>query len=107
MEKSSNKKIGLPTAIIIGSIILGAFLYRSQVSKQQSIELQQNVRAMQDELALQQQKCESLSKGVMQQWNNIMGVTYDDTWGECVAIYTDVNTGKVETAPLSAMENSE
>jgi len=97
--KKLNKFLLLAT-IIIASLILGGFFYASQVNKQKSIERQQQIKIKQDD-------CKSLSAGVMKQWGNVMGVTYDDFWKECVVTYTDTETGKVKTAPLSHMKTTE
>lgn len=54
MEKLN--KLSLPAVILIASIILGGFFYASQVSKQKSIERQQQIkieRERQDQLALE------------------------------------------------------
>lgn len=111
-------KLSLPATVLISSIILGIFIYASQVNKQKSIERQQEVnlreeRRQQDlenareELKLKQDECKALSSGVMKKWNNVMGVTYDgDIWKECVVTYTDPETGQVEKSPLSLMENT-
>lgn len=114
MEKLN--KLSLPATIIIASLILGGFFYASQVSKQKSIESQQEIKLQDDrrqqeikntteELQLKQAECKSLSAGVMKEWNNVVGVTYDNAfWKECVVTYTDTKTGKIETSPLRLMK---
>jgi len=111
-------KLTLPATIIIASIILGGFFYASQVNKQQSIEKQQQIKLQDDrqqqevknaleDLKLKQDECKALSAGVMEKWNNVMGVVYDDDiWKECVVIYTDTETGEIETTPLRFMQTS-
>ena len=44
-------RLSLPIAIIIASIILGGFFYASQVSKQRSIEKQQQIKIEQEQQA--------------------------------------------------------
>lgn len=46
MEKFN--KLSLPAVILIASIILGGFYYASQVSKQRSIEKQQEIKLQED-----------------------------------------------------------
>lgn len=111
------KKITLPIAIVFAAIILAIGFYAVQNSKQQSIERQQALEMEEDkaqqkleneivELKLKQDECKSLSPGVIKRWNNVMGVTYDKFWGECVAMYTDTKTGEVKTSPLSFMQDN-
>ena len=109
-------KLSLPATIIIASFILGGFFYAIQVNKQKSIEQQQEIKLQDDkrqqeikntmeELKLKQDECKSLSSGVMEKWNNVMGVTYDnDFWKECVVTYTDTKTGEIIKSPLSSMK---
>jgi hypothetical protein len=109
MEKEKNalkqiNKLSLPATILIASIILGGFYYFTQTTKQKSIEKQQQIDKGQQDLLSKQKECELLSKGVMQKWYNVMGVTYDTFWGECVVTYTDTKTGEVKTTPLSSMQ---
>lgn len=97
--------LSIPVAIVLGCLILGGAFYLIQANKQKSIERQQEKQALQDKLEAHQSECASLSKGVMQQWNNVMGVTYDnDFWKECVVTYTDDETGEIQTSPLSSMK---
>lgn len=108
-------KLSLPATIIIASLVLGGFFYASQVSKQRSIERQQETKLQDDkqqqeiknaleDLKLKQDECKALSSGVMKEWNNVVGVTYDDFWKECVVTYTDTKTGEIETSPLRLMK---
>ncbi len=111
-------KLILPISILIGCIVLGGFIYASQVIKQQSIEKQQSIKLEDDkqqqdidnaraDLKLKQDECKALQAGVMEKWNNVMGVTYDNGfWKECVVTYTDTKTGEVNTAPLSTMKTN-
>ena len=108
-KETNQNSLSMPASIIIGCLILGGFFYSIQTSKQKSIEsqqkIQQELETEREELLSKQQECESLSKGVMKEWNNIIGVTYDkDFWEECVVTYTDTETGEIETSPLSSMK---
>jgi len=53
-------KLSLPATILVASIILGGFYYGSQVSKQNSIEKQQQIK-------IGQEKQEELSKELKEQ----------------------------------------
>ena len=120
MDKILEKlnKLSLPAVILVASLILGGFFYAIQVSKQKSIESQQEIKLQDDrrqqetsnaleELKLKQDECNALSAGVMKKWNNVMGVTYDnDFWKECVVTYTDTKTGKIKTSPLRFMQTN-
>jgi len=106
------KKYLLPISILLGALIFGVFYYASQVRKQNA--MQQEIKAREftqqsdsdidlEYLKIKQDECEALSAGVMKKWNNVMGLTYSDSLGECVVTYENPKTGKVETSPLSAM----
>lgn len=60
-----NNKLTLPIAILIASVIVGGFIYASQMSKQQSIEKQQQaeLQAKKDQdNAIAQQKSQETSQ---------------------------------------------
>ncbi len=108
-------KLIFPTTIIIASIILGGSFYLVQVSKQRSIERQQQieieenqkqqeVRGVLQDLEFKQDQCKSLSTGIMKKWDNVVGVSYDEYLGECVVIYIDDKTGEIEESPLRSMK---
>ena len=100
-------KLSLPITIIIASIILGSFLYAIQINKQRSIERQQEIKNVLDELKLKQDECEALSSGLTKKWNNIIGATYDNNiWKECVVTYIDAKTGEIETSRLKFMKEN-
>jgi len=111
-------KLSLPTTIIVASLVLGSFFYATQVSKQRSIERQQDLSLQADsqqqalrnafeDLKVKQEECKSLSPGVTKRWNNIIGVTYDNVyWEECVVTYTDPETGSINTSPLRLMQTT-
>ena len=102
-------KLTLSTTIIIASIILGGFYFGSQVNKQRSIERQQEIKIEQErqetETKAGQDKCKALSSGVKENWNNVMGVTYDDFWKECMVTFTDTKTGEIKVSPLKNMKD--
>ena len=111
-------KIAIPIAIVLSATIAGGFFYAVQLKKQESTEKQQQIelrekKTQQDldnkrsELKLKQDECVSLSSGVKQHWNNVVGVTYDDKiWNECVVTYTDTKTGEIQTSPLRFMQDT-
>ncbi len=111
-------KLSLPVVILIASLILGGFIFATQVIKQQSIERQQEIKLQEDrrqqeikwrqeDLKLKQAECNALSAGVMKKWSNVMGVTYDnDIWKECIVTYTDPKTGEIKTTPLRFMQDT-
>ncbi len=81
--------IGIGLAITI-SIVSNTY-ERATIEHRQ--ELERNV-----------EMCNLLSDGVKNQWNNIIGVTYNELWDECWVTYINKD-GKVEDAPLSSMQN--
>lgn len=105
MKNFDNNSI--PAAILVGCLILGGFYYLSQTSKQESIQTQQKRDDERQDLLMNQNECKSLSVGVMKKWNNVMGVTYSELWGECEVTYTDNKTGQVRTSLLSSMEDAD
>ena len=58
-------KLGLPATIIIASIILGGFFYATQVSKQKSIERQQQIELE----ARQQEKDEQAERETQEKFD--------------------------------------
>lgn len=52
MEKPN--KLSLPVVILLASIILGGFIYASQLSKQKSIERQQEIKIEQEKIKKEQ-----------------------------------------------------
>lgn len=120
-----NDKLTIPVSIVLGCIVLAVSFYFVQIDKRASIEKQkeaENTILKQkqvlfeqqqekdnalSELKIKQAECESLSSGVKDKWNNVMGVTYDNDFYEaCVVTYTDTKTGSVEIAPLSSMKTN-
>jgi len=99
--------LAISGAIVIGAISLAVAFYLVQVDKRESIERQQITENKRAELATKQKECESLSSGVKDQWNNVVGVTYDsEFWEECVVTYTDTKTGEIQTSPLRLMKDA-
>lgn len=99
-------KLSLPVTILIVGIIMSGSIYASQLSKQKSIEKQQqNDRQQQenkDDLKIKQSECNTLSNGVKEKWNNVIGVTYSELWKECVVTYIDEKMGGIiRTLPLN------
>jgi len=97
----------IPVSIVIGCLILGGSFVLINSNKSYSIEQQQRLDNERGLLKLKMDECESLSVGVRQKWNNVMGVTYSELWEECVVTYTDTETGEVGTSPLSRMQTTE
>lgn len=96
----------IAVALVIGCIVIAYSLYQVQASKNTSIEKQQQAEEERLNLAMKQDECESLSDGVRDRWNNVVGVTYDaDLWEECVVTYTNTKTGEIETSPLRFMSD--
>jgi hypothetical protein len=75
-------------ASIIISIIMGSFYFKNEELKQK------------------REECKSLSVGLMRQWNNIVGITYNELAHECYVIYKDPKTGDIKESPLDFMSTS-
>ena len=117
-------KISTPVAIVIGCSVLAASFYFVQIDKRKSIEKQQEQERLDsiqeaitkkqseeiskenEKIKMEQDRCQSLASGVKAKWNNVMGVTYSELYGDCVVTYTDTKTGEVTTAPLDAMKST-
>lgn len=98
MEKH---KIILPISILLGCIILGGFFYATQVSKQKSIEKQQQIdlRAKQTELQAKAEQdkreyvvkrkkdCYDLETSERKKFNNVDGSFYDEENDVCKVRY--------------------
>ena len=112
-------KIWNPLAIVIGCLVLAVSFYLVQIDKRKSIERQyeqqrvveqkeleyeQKLQDLENErlkLKVYQDNCRSLSSGVKDEWNNVLGVVYSEYWNECVVTFVDPDTGNTKTAPLS------
>lgn len=97
------KNLNIPIAIVIGCLVLGGFYLATQISKQNSIEKQQQIEEARIALKEKQDNCENLAVGVKKNWSNVMGLTYSALWRECVVTYEDRKTGEIRTSPLSDM----
>ncbi len=91
-------KIGLPASILIASVIIGGFVYASQISKQFSIEKQQLIekeikekQENRDYAAKQKVACMDIYSTEGKKWNNVTSWNYDAEKDECVITYKDPN----------------
>lgn len=115
-------KLTLPATILIASIIIGGFIYASQVSKQKSIEAQQQielqakkeadqVKAEQDKrdyIAKRKVECLAIYKTESDKFSNVQGWDYIEPfvkkaegvsiylllYDKCEIFYKDNKTGK-------------
>lgn len=110
-------KLSIPISIVLAAIILGSVFYVIQINKQSSIERQQQIERQENkeqqdlenkraELKFKQDECIALSSGVKQRWNNVVGVSYDELWKDCVVTYSDTKTGEITTSPLKFMKDT-
>lgn len=89
MEKFN--KLSLPAVILIASIVLGGLFYASQVSKQRSIEKQQQIKIeqeKQDQLAkdIKEQQAKEEAEQALNTCIDTAGSNYYDSWHkECKA----------------------
>ena len=105
MEKLN--KLSLPATILIASIILGGFYFASQVSKQRSIERQQQIKIEQDkadEVFSNNLKCQTLLKDLRQRWNNVVGIYYSEWQNTCIVKYT--KAGEVLEGAIEDMQDT-
>lgn len=110
-------KLSLPVVILIASVILGGFLYATQVNKQKSIERQQEIKLQEDKRAYEVKiekdkadeifsnnlKCQALLRELKQRWNNVVGIYYSEWQNTCIVKYT--KSGKTEEAPIESMQD--
>lgn len=101
MEKIN--KLSLPVTIVIGAFILGGFYYASQVSKQNSIEKQQQIelqaKAEIDKIKAEQDKkeyvvkrkadCYGIEGTERKKFNNVDGSFYDEENDVCKVRYVN------------------
>lgn len=111
-------KLILPISILLGCIILGSFIYVSQVSKQQSIEKLQHIelqakidseraKAVKDDeetIFSNNLKCQSLLKELQRKWNNVVGIYYSEEQNTCIVKYSE--DGDTLEGPLETMQNN-
>lgn len=76
-------KLSLPATILIGCVILGGFYYFSQMSKQNSIEKQQQAEMelkketdRQDHITKRRAECLQIYKTESDKWNNTQSFRY-------------------------------
>ena len=87
-------KLTLPVTILLSCIILGGFFYASQVSKQRSIEKQQQIELQAkkaDEAFNNNLKCQDLLKDLKTRYSNVVGIYYK---GESGNVFDDILLGK-------------
>ena len=96
-------KLSLPVVILIASVILGGFFYASQVSKQKSIERQQEIKLQDDRrvgLAKTEQEhkeyvtkrkleCYDIEQRERKNWNNLDGSGYNEDRDVCIVRYKE------------------
>lgn len=92
------KKLSLPVTILLASLVIGGFYYASQVSKQRSIERQQQkeleAKAEQDEreYAIKQKSaCLGIYESESKKWNNVSEWNYDSFGDSCEITYREAN----------------
>lgn len=104
-------KLILPASILIGSIVLGGFLYASETNKQNSIERQQAIKLEEDArvesaraaqaerefIAKRKTDCLDIYKTEGSKWNNVRGWRYSEDDDQCFITYK-------ESTPKSAAE---
>ena len=103
MKYMDKHKLIFPISILLGCIILGGFFYVSQVSKQKSIEKQQQIelQAKQIELEIKTEQdkkeyivkrkkdCYDLETSERKKFNNVDGSYYNEEKDICVIRYID------------------
>lgn len=111
-------KLLLPISILLGSIILWYFFYIIQISKQESIEKQQEIKLQIDNHELEMKdrrereekkftnnlKCQTLLKDLKQRWNNVVGIYYSEQQNTCIVKYME--KWLTEEAPIEDMEDT-
>jgi hypothetical protein len=122
-------KLILSISILLAGLIVGGFIYASQIIKQKSIERQQELKLMQD-LRIEQDraeraerekqaeadeakakenfnnnlKCQTLLKDLKQRWNNVAGIYYDEILNTCIVKYTE--KGEVKEGAIEGMQDN-
>lgn len=122
-------KLILSISILLAGLIVGGFIYASQINKQKSIERQQELKLMQD-LRIEQDraerdkqekqaeadeaktkenfsnnlKCQTLLKDLKQRWNNVVGIYYDEWQNTCIVKYTE--KGEVKEGAIESMQDN-
>jgi len=97
-------KLTLPATIIIASLILGGFIFASQVIKQRSIERQQEVKLQDDRISEEfsnNLKCQTLLKDLKERSNNVVGIYYSEGRNTCIVKYTE--DGETKEGAIESM----
>ncbi len=111
--------LSLPATILIASIVLGGFVYASQVNKQKSIERQLEIKLLDDKRAEEAKaeqdkeadlfsnnlRCQALLKDLKQRWNNVVGIYYSDYQNTCIVKYT--KQGVTEESAIEDMQDAD
>ena len=106
----SKDKLVLPISILVGCIILGGFLYMSQLSKQRSIEKQQEIKLQEDrrteEVKAEQTKKEYVAKRKnecydiylqeKENWTNVKDFDYSEVRDVCIVKYESKESAKTK-----------
>ena len=92
-------KFTLPLTILVASVILGGFIYATQVIKQKSIEKQQGITLQENQqkaeqtqkeyIAKRKTDCLDIYKVEGDKWNNVLGWRYSETDDQCLIRYKD------------------
>ena len=87
-------KLILPVSILLGAIVLGGFLYASQVSKQRSIEKQNQLELESkgeqykiEYIAKQKTACLNIYMTESKKWDNVHSWNYNIDTDKCQIIY--------------------
>ena len=98
-------KFILPATILIGAVVLGGFIYASQLSKQKSIEKQQQLelqakttapikinseQTKKEYLVKRKKDCYDLETSERKKWNNVDSSNYNEFTDKCVIRYKDL-----------------
>lgn len=96
-------KLVIPISIVVASIVIGGFYYKSEVEKQRSIERQEELKLQEDKMTeearVEMQKkqyaadrrsdCLNIYKTENGKWNNVVGWRYSETDDKCYITYKD------------------
>lgn len=129
MEKFN--KLSLPAVILIASIILGGFYYASQVSKQRSIEKQQEIKLQEDRrveeakaeqakrveeakaeqakkeyIAKRKNECYNIYLQERKNWNNVEDFSYSEARDVCTVQYKSNEPAKNKEECAKMLKNS-
>lgn len=98
-----NSNVILPTSILLGCLILGSFIYVSQLSKQNSVEKQQQIELQvkseqdkRDYIAKRKTECLAIYKTESSKFNNVESWSYQENEMETDNPFTKVLNGKTK-----------